>query len=123
MSEGPLSGIQSTKKKSTAELRLMFEDIQALLKEGYTHKQICEQLNAGGLSISYAYYRVVMTRLRSERKANTDAKLRSSSVDAESVGGQVGVLHESLRADSTAHEEKAVSKKFSWDPGAAVKWK
>src|SRR6478609_7522566 len=66
VSNSTLPGIESVKKKSTAELRVRFPAIKALLQEGYTHKQICLLLNTAGMTISYPYYRVVMTRLRTE---------------------------------------------------------
>lgn len=123
MGDSILPGIEAVRKKSTAELRQRFPAIKALLQEGYTHKQICGLLNSAGMSISYGYYRVVMTRLRAEFESSPFAQPSATSKTvARSDGTQM------QPPSSGGHnDENPVSldseKSLSWDPVAPVQWK
>lgn len=124
MSERTLTGIESVKKSSTAELRSLFEDIELLLKKGYNHKQICEQLNTQGLAISYPYYRVIMTRLRSERKVATTIQTKNSQPDRSAAKASPLIQSNSVAVHLNETEAgSGEEKKLSWNPGSEVKWK
>ena len=69
MNDGLHLEMAAVTRSSTATLRCLFDEIQKQVRLGYSHKEICAQLNSQGLEISYPYYRVIMTRLRSERAA------------------------------------------------------
>lgn len=124
MKEGAAFGIATAKRSDTAELRKRFGSINALLADGYNHKQICAHLNTQGLAIPYPQYRAIMSRLR--RETEKDAKLMPAVVhsiqSAITVSRQrIGEvpLVESAKENSQVEQEK----KISWDPMSEVKWK
>jgi ribosomal protein L32E len=117
VNEHGLAGIESAKKKSTAELRLRFWAIHALVQKGYTHKQICDQLNSAGITISYAYYRVVMTRLRGELNASSIAQTVGENKTAEKINRAAAPTLVVGHSDGDKSEVK-----LFWDPDSPIKW-
>lgn len=73
MKEGTAVDIATAKRSDTAELRKRFGSINALLADGYNHKQICAHLNTQGLAIpcpQYRYYDSAAARNREGREAH-----------------------------------------------------
>ena len=124
MKEGAAVGIATAKRSDTAELRKRFGSINALLADGYNHKQICAHLNTQGLAIPYPQYRAIMTRLR--RETEKDAKLmplanhsiQSAMTAPRQRNGEVPLV-ESAKENGQVQQDK----KISWDPMSEVKWK
>lgn len=114
------TNLEGVRRKATPELRKRFANIQALLGDGYTHKQICEQLNADGLAISYDYFRVVMARLRAEKKATAAPSPTPDEPKTEVTRSPNVAI--SIPPAGQAGGRNA-SRKMSWDPEAPVKWK
>lgn len=123
MIEGPRISIVGAKKSSTAELRLQFDNIGALVKEGYNHKQICEQLNTQGLEISYSYYRVIMTRLRAEKNfskgvaAKAVVLSRAAKVPAPDPTGSLDSI-----GNVATHDKRQQVKELVHDTQREVTW-
>lgn len=119
---GVLAGIGAEKKKSTPELRLLFDQIESLRAEGFTQKQIWSHLNSNGLNISYSYYRLVMTRLRAERAAKP--AVAPSPVEREAVTKNMllSLKTHGVRSDNENDSAPAApTESLTWDPGAPVK--
>jgi hypothetical protein len=123
VTEGSRFIIVGAKKSSTAELRLQFDNIEALVKEGYKHNQICEQLITQGLEISYSYYRVIMTRLRAEKRsvkgvAATAATLPQALVVSTPSASSSPDSIESL----ASHDKRPQARQFVYDTQREVTW-
>lgn len=124
MKEGAAVEIATAKRSDTAELRKRFGSINALLVDGYNHKQICAHLNTQGLAIPYPQYRAIMSRLR--REIEKDAKLMplvapaiQSPLTAHPQRTGEVTLVDAEKENSQVQQEK----KISWDPMSEVKWK
>jgi hypothetical protein len=122
--EGAAVEIATAKRSDTAELRKRFVSINALLADGYNHKQICAHLNTQGLAIPYPQYRAIMTRLR--RETAKDSKLiplvvypiQSALTTSPQRTGEVQLV-DAAKEYNQAQQEKRIS----WDPMSEVKWK
>ena len=118
------AGMTNIKRTNTAELRRLFTSINLLLDEGYNHKQICAQLNSKGITIPYAQYRAIMTRLRRESEAAKILNTTMLQVTPEKK------IQESLtipkaRSLKTVEDSNEIGKekKFTWNPGSEIeKW-
>lgn len=126
MIEGPRISIVGAKKSSTAELRLQFDNIEVLLKEGYNHKQICEQLNMQGLEISYSYYRVIMTRLRAAKRLGKGVAMkavilpRTANVPAPGPTGSLDLIGNVATHDKRQQVTELVhdtQREVTWEKG------
>jgi hypothetical protein len=123
VSDHTLTDNEGLKRSSTAVLRKRFAEIEALVAEGYSHKHICERLNAEGFKISYPYYRVIMTRLRSERKAKLGYETKGLLSSAQTVSVKSRVQQELPQEHRTDEREESVeNKQLTWDPRSNVKW-
>lgn len=115
--------VEGVQKSNTAELRDRFESINQLVAQGYNHKKVCEYLNTQGTAISYSYYRVIMTRPRSER-----ATLSPKGADITIMARQPDALRP-IAVDPRAtieieHRGRLdSSRQLTWNAGADVKWK
>ena len=124
MEQGLAADITTAKRSDTAELRKRFEAINAMLADGYNHKQICEHLNTQGIAVPYPQYRAIMSRLR--RETEKDAKLNPGShrsiqhvmIAPRQNIGEVPLVQS---ANHNSHVQR--DKKILWDPMSEVKWK
>lgn len=64
---------------AAGRVRLRLPDIEMALANGFTHRQILQQLNREGIELSYAYYHRLIPKLRGEAKA-TRTTLTASGV-------------------------------------------
>lgn len=121
MTELTSAGMTNIKRTNTAELRRLFASINLLLDEGYNHKQICAHLNSKGITIPYAQYRAIMTRLRRESEA---AKILNAPMLQATPEKKI---QESLtipeaRSLKTMEDLNDIGKdkKFTWNPGSEI---
>ena len=124
MTELTSAGMTNIKRTNTAELRRLFTNINLLLDEGYNHKQICAHLNSKGITIPYAQYRAIMTRLRRESEASKIVLASMHQVTSEKkiVDRRTKQEARPLRTVEDLNEIDE-EKKFIWNPGSQIeKW-
>ncbi|MGK5049658.1 hypothetical protein ACQ4WP_27750 [Janthinobacterium sp. GB4P2] len=124
MTELTSAGMTNIKRTNTAELRRLFSSINLLLDEGYNHKQICAHLNSKGITIPYAQYRAIMTRLRRESEASKMLLASRIQVTPEKKILESRTIQEARSLKTVEDLNKTgKEKKFTWNPGSEIeKW-